>query len=107
MRTFLILSFIVILTLLGDYCIKIASGKPEGLLSKYFYFGALLYAIPAVGWFFLMKSHSLAVIGVLYSVSLIVMLALLGVVIFKEAIGLREVAGLTLAILAVVIIGQK
>lgn len=107
MKTVLILMAVTGATLLGDYFIKIASGKSDGLLSLNFVAGIVLYALPAVGWYFLMKSHSLAVIGVLYSTTTLVLLALLGVFVFNETFGWREGAGITLALAAVLIVGLK
>lgn len=94
-------------TLLGDYFIKIASGKAVGLLSPTFAVGLMLYALPAVGWYFLMKSHSLTVIGVLYSAATLILLALLGVFVFDETFGWREGLGITLALVAVAIVGLR
>lgn len=107
MKRTLVLLAVTGLTLLGDYCIKLASGKQHGLMTAQFALGALFYSLPAVGWFFLMKSHSLAVIGVLYSVSTIILLAALGMAVFNEPFGWREGVGIMLAIAAVIVIGYK
>lgn len=68
--------------------------------------GAVFYGIPAVGWFFLIKSHSLAMVGVMYSASTLVLLTLMGFVVFKESLGWRELVGLSLAISAVIVMSQ-
>lgn len=104
--SYLILAAITAFTLLGDYLIKVASDKDGGLLTWWFVGGALLYALPAIGWFYLMKSHSLAMIGVMYSASTILLLAALGYFVFKEALGWREVIGLTLAIASVAVMSH-
>ena len=102
MPSFLILAVITGLTLVGDYCIKLASDQPDGLASRAFLLGIVLYGLPAFGWFFLMRAHSLAAIGVFYSASTILLLAALGVVIFHEPFGKREIIGLSFAIASVV-----
>lgn len=107
MRTFFILMAVTGATLLGDYFIKIASGKDTGLQSPVFATGLLLYALPAVGWYFLMKSHSLAVIGVLYSTTTMILLAFLGAFVFNETFGWREGLGIALAIAAVLTVTLK
>jgi drug/metabolite transporter (DMT)-like permease len=107
MKTALILVAVTLVTLLGDYFIKLASDKPDGLLSHTFALGLIFYGLPAIGWFFLMRSHSLAAIGVLYSASTILLLAALGVFVFKEAFGWREAVGMLLAISAVLVVGQR
>lgn len=105
--SYAILAAITAFTLLGDYAIKIASDKVSGITSWWFVGGALLYALPAVGWFYLMKSHSLAMIGVMYSASTILLLAALGYFVFKEAFGWREVIGLSLAIASVAVMSHE
>ena len=72
---------------------------------QFFLGGALLYAIPAIGWYFLMRSHSLAAIGVIYSAGTIIAMAVLGVMFFRETIGMRESVGIALALASVVVIG--
>jgi drug/metabolite transporter (DMT)-like permease len=101
-----ILIVIILLTLLGDHFIKVASQKPSGLLTPTFLLGALLYALPAVGWFYLMRSHSLAMIGVFYSAGTILVLAGLGYLVFGERIGSREVLGFRFAIAAVNVVSR-
>lgn len=105
MRTGLILTLIVLVSLAGDYLIKLASLRGSSLLSPVFLIGASLYATTAIGWFFLMRSHSLAAVGVLYSAATLLLLAGLGVAVFREPFGLREACGVGLALLAVVVIG--
>jgi drug/metabolite transporter (DMT)-like permease len=102
-----LLATITIMTILGDYCIKLATHRDTGMYSPIFAVGALLYGIPAVGWFFLMKSHSLAMVGVMYSASTLILLTMLGFFVFKEALGLREVIGLSLAISAVIVMSYE
>ena len=106
MKSAFILTLIILVTLVGDYLIKVASQKPNGLMTITFLGGVLLYALPAIGWFYLMRSHSLAAIGVFYSAATILILAGLGAFIFKEAFGLREFLGVSLAIAAVAIISH-
>jgi len=103
MTTAVVLLAIVASTLFGDYLIKLASDEDGGLASLRFVFGMVLYGLPAIGWFFLMRSHSLAAIGVLYSVTTLLLLAALGTIVFKEAFGTREIFGLSLAVAAVVV----
>lgn len=106
MKTAVILIVIIALTVVGDYMIKVASQKPSGLTTWLFFGGALLYALPAIGWFYLMRSHSLAAIGVLYSTATILILVGLGFFVFKEAFGLREALGVSLAIAAVLVVSH-
>ena len=101
-----ILTVITVATLIGDYCIKYATTQPEGMASPWFVVGALLYGVPAVGWFLLMREQSLALIGVLYSASTIIILAGLGYFAFGETLAPRDWLGLALAIAAVAVMSH-
>lgn len=107
MRSALILAAIVALTVVGDYSIKAASQQGGGLFTRAFLLGALLYGLPAIGWYYLMQAHSLAAIGVFYSAVTLLLLAGMGTLVFKESFGLREVVGLSLALASVVVMSLK
>jgi drug/metabolite transporter (DMT)-like permease len=89
---------------LGDYLLKLASTQPAPLRSRWFYLGFAVYASTALGWVYVMRSLKLATIGVVYSVSMILLLAAIGVFTFKEPIGPAEVAGLALAVASLVLL---
>ena len=68
--------------------------------------GAVIYGLTAFGWFFVMREIKLSTIGVLYGVSCIVFLTLIGVFYFKEKINLMETFGVFLAIISMVILSR-
>jgi len=90
----------------GDYFLKLASGKEKSFSSIWFYIGLAVYASTALGWVFVMKHLKLATIGVVYSVSMVVMLTLIGVTLFGESLNRYEVAGLVMAIGALVLLSR-
>lgn len=102
MRSYFILAAIVAFTLVGDYALKCASLRGAPLSSTWFVCGAALYAATALGWVWLMQSHNLAQIAVLYSAATILMLTGVGVVFFGETLSLRQISGLGIALLSVV-----
>jgi drug/metabolite transporter (DMT)-like permease len=89
---------------LGDYFLKIASTREHPLQAGVFYLGFALYASTAFGWVFVMKHLKLATIGVLYSVSMVLLLTAIGVLIFRESLNSYEVAGLVLAVTSLVLL---
>ena len=89
---------------LGDYFIKLASREEHSLRSPWFYVGFALYAATAFGWLFVMKHLKLATISVLYSVSMIVLLTAIGVGVFRESLSYTEIAGVVMAIAALVLL---
>jgi drug/metabolite transporter (DMT)-like permease len=103
MNIWVLLGLISLTTVVGDYFIKTATLPQNGMMTAYFALGLFFYSITGVGWFFVMRSHSLATVGVFYSASTII----LGVLVFKEAFGMRDALGIALALASVVVIGSK
>jgi drug/metabolite transporter (DMT)-like permease len=89
---------------LGDYFLKLASGREPSLRSGWFYLGFALYASTAFGWVFVMKHLKLATISVLYSVSMILLLTAIGVFVFREKLTYSEMAGIALALASLVLL---
>ena len=89
---------------LGDYFLKLASSREQPLRTVSFYIGFALYASTAFGWVFVMKHLKLATISVVYSVSIILLLATVGAVMFRETLNYCELAGIVLAIAALVLL---
>jgi drug/metabolite transporter (DMT)-like permease len=89
---------------LGDYFLKLASHEENSLRTPWFYIGFTVYAATAFGWLFVMKHLKLATISVVYSVSMIVLLTTVGVVIFRETLNYAEVAGVIMAIGALILL---
>lgn len=78
----------------GDCFLKLASQEKESLKTPWFYLGFGLYAATAFGWLYVMKHLKLATISVLYSVSMVLLLTLVGVVVFRESLSWAEIVGL-------------
>jgi multidrug transporter EmrE-like cation transporter len=93
-----------ILGVAGDYFLKLASASDRPLKSRWFYIGFAVYSSTAFGWVYVMRHLKLATIGVVYSVSMIVLLTLIGVTVFRESLGYAEIAGLILAIASLVLL---
>jgi multidrug transporter EmrE-like cation transporter len=88
----------------GDYFLKLASQQASPLRSSWFYIGFAVYASTAFGWVIVMKHLKLAVVGVVYSVAMIVLLTAVGAIGFGESLGPREIAGVILAVASIVLL---
>jgi drug/metabolite transporter (DMT)-like permease len=93
-----------LLGVLGDYFLKLASAHEQSLRSGWFYLGFAVYSSTAFGWVFVMKHLKLATIGVVYSVSMIVLLTATGALFFRESLSPYEVVGLLMAIGALILL---
>src|SRR5437899_11714401 len=93
-----------IIGVVGDYFLKLASAREQPLRTSWFYLGFVLYASTAFGWVFVMRHLKLATIGVLYSVSMILLLTTIGVVVFRESLNRFEIFGIVLAVASLVLL---
>jgi small multidrug resistance pump len=83
---------------LGDYLLKLASARANPLRSGWFYLGFAVYASTAFGWVYVMRHLKLATIGVVYSVSMILLLTAVGALAFRETLKPAEVVGIAMAV---------
>src|SRR3954471_7544237 len=82
----------------GDYFLKLASDREDPLKSGSFYLGFVVYASTAFGWVYVMRHLKLATIGAVYSVSMVLLLTVIGMVAFRQPLTAPEVVGLGMAI---------
>jgi multidrug transporter EmrE-like cation transporter len=83
---------------IGDYFLKLASDQEHPLKAGSFYLGFVVYASTAFGWVYVMRHLKLATIGAVYSVSMILLLTVVGAVAFRQSLNASEVVGLAMAI---------
>jgi small multidrug resistance pump len=93
-----------IVGVVGDYFLKLASGVDSPMRSKWFYLGFIVYASTAFGWVYVMRHLKLATIGVVYCVSMIVLLTAFGVFFFDEKLSYYEITGIILAIASLILL---
>jgi drug/metabolite transporter (DMT)-like permease len=93
-----------VIGVVGDYFLKLASAREQPLRTGWFYLGFVLYASTAFGWVFVMRHLKLATIGVLYSVALVLLLTVIGVVLFRESLSYFEIIGIILALASLVLL---
>jgi drug/metabolite transporter (DMT)-like permease len=90
----------------GDYFLKRASERDSPLVTGWFLSGLVLYASTAFAWVFVMRHLKLATIGVIYSVSMVLLLAGMGVLFFGESLSGSEVASIALAVAALFLLAR-
>ena len=89
---------------LGDYFLKLSSAREQPLRTRWFYIGFAVYASTAFGWVFVMRHLKLATISVVYSMSMVLLLTLMGVALFGESLNYYELAGILLAVTSLVLL---
>lgn len=106
--THVILAMVIIaaVTVLGDYFLKRASEQGSAICNRWFLAGIIVYAACSFGWVFAMRHMKLATIGVVYSVSTVLMLTALGAFVFGESLNRYEVAGIGLAVASILLLSR-
>lgn len=89
---------------LGDTFLKLASEREHSLKTAEFYIGFVIYASTAFGWVFVMKHLKLAQVGVVYSVSMVLLLTAIGTWKFKEPLSRYEILGIAMAVGSLVLL---
>ncbi len=105
-RLTLVIIGIAVITVAGDYFIKLASLATRPLHNKWFVAGCIMYILSTFVWVFALLHIKLASIGVIYSLSIVILLAALGVFVFGESLNRREVVGFGFAVIAIVLLGR-
>jgi small multidrug resistance pump len=89
---------------IGDYFLKLGSATKYPLRSRWFYIGFAVYASTAFGWVYVMRHLKLATIGVVYSISMILLLTAIGAVAFREQLNAYEIVGIVMAVASLVLL---
>jgi multidrug transporter EmrE-like cation transporter len=100
---------VVLLSLLGvtgDYFLKLASSEERFIWNPWFPIGLAIYASTAFGWVYTLRHMKLATIGVIYSLCMILLLAALGIVVFKERLTIGELAGIVMAVCSLILLSR-
>lgn len=90
----------------ADYWLKRASDLTHPLRSGAFFSGAGLYALSAFGWVYVFRHFKLATISAFFSLVVVILLAITGVVVFRETLSTSEVVGLACAMAALLLLGR-
>lgn len=93
-----------VMGVLGDFFVKLAGHGPSYVDYRWLAAGAGVYALSTLGWFFAMKSVKLSILGVVYALTTALLLAALGVFYFDERLHAQEVLGVSLAVVAILLL---
>lgn len=94
------------LVVAGDAFLKIGGKGTNLFLSPWFVLGAASYALSAFGWAYVIKYVKFATVGVIFSVAVVLVMAVIGAVFFKEKLNGMELLGIGMAVLSLVLLGR-
>jgi len=106
MNPILLIIILSVVGVIGDTFLKTAGAGEKYIDIKWFIIGLVVYASTAFGWFYVMKHIKLSSLGVVYSVSTILLLTLVGVFYFHEKLNITEMIGIGTAILSIILLSR-
>lgn len=106
MRVIFAIIGLSVITAVADYFTKRASMEANAIQNRWFIAGCITYMLCTFGWVFTMRHIKLASLGVIYSLSMIMLLAVLGTLVFGETLNRFEIIGFGFAVAAIVLLGR-
>ncbi|MBI5467456.1 MAG: transporter [Candidatus Kerfeldbacteria bacterium] len=106
MSPVLVVALLAVAGVIGDYFIKLAGHGPRYIDTKWFVLGLVIYAATAFGWFWVMKHIKLSSLGVIYSLTTVLLLVGIGIFVFHEKMNVYEIIGTIGAIGSVVLLSR-
>ena len=104
---FTIVILVSIITVLGDYFIKLSGNSAEKFIDWWrFGVGLFFYLLTAFGWFFIMKYMKLSTIGITYGITTAILLVAIGLFVFKETLNSYEILGICFGIAALILLSR-
>lgn len=98
---------LAILVAVSDYFLKNASESSSPFLNRNFFIGLGFTVIITFGWVVVMPHLKLAYIGVIYSLTVVLSLCLVGALFFDEQLKPAEWVGVGLAIVSMALLYQR
>lgn len=106
MNPILVVAFLAIIGVIGDFFIKLAGRGPKFIEIRWFIIGSIFYISTIFGWFYVMKRIKLSSLGVIYALTTVLFLVAIGVFYFHEKLNIYEVVGIITAITSVIILSR-
>ncbi len=91
----------------SDYFLKNASSSTSPFLNRNFFIALLITLASTFGWVLVMPHLKLAYIGVIYSLTVVLSLCLVGAMFFDENLKPSEWIGVGLAIASMLLLYQR
>ena len=98
---------LAVLVAISDYFLKHASESSSPFLNRNFFIGLGFTVLVTFGWVLVMPHLKLAYIGVIYSLTVVLSLCLVGALFFDEQLKPSEWLGVGLAITSMVLLYQR
>ncbi len=98
------IGWLVVICTVGDVFLKRAALLPQPYTSASFVLGSLIYGLCGFSWVIVLKTVKLSTSGTLFSIFWSVSLAICGVTLFGEQLTVREMVGLALGLVSLLLL---
>lgn len=95
-----------VINVAGDYLLKRASDEERPFVSWWFAAGFALYSSTSIGWVYVMRHMKFSMIGVVYSTTTVLLLALVGVFVLHEGLRWQEALGIGTALAVICLLAR-
>jgi small multidrug resistance pump len=102
----LIVVLLSIAGVVGDFFIKLSGNTKKFIEPKTFLIGFIIYSSTAFGWLYVMKHVKLATLGVIYSLTTVMLLVLVGVFYFNDPLNWSEIVGILAAVASLLLLSR-
>ncbi|GMG81911.1 hypothetical protein LNKW23_11240 [Paralimibaculum aggregatum] len=106
LRPIFLMAFIAVVTMVGDYFLKLASLRAEPVANLPFAIGAGCYALTALGFALALQGASMAAVGVWYALLTVLFMTGMGVFVFGENLRPREMLGVAMAVGSILLLAR-
>lgn len=95
-----------LLCVIADCLLKRASTSSQPFTTPSFLLALTIYAASSVGWIYILRHFKLAIAGAIFSITIVTLLAVCGVLFFGERLRPHEIAGLVCAVLSLILLSR-
>ena len=95
-----------VITVIGDYMLKRASGHAAPFSSWWFLLGFIVYSSTAFGWVYVMLHLKFATLGAVYALFSVLLLTFVGVVVLREPLSWVEALGIGMAMASIALLSR-
>ena len=94
-----------ILTASADYTIKIAAHR-NSFINFPFLIGVTFYIFTAFSWYYAVKNNNLYTTGIIYDMTVILLLSLIGIFVLNEKVNIYSILGMLCAFMSIILISK-
>lgn len=98
--------FLSCVSAVADYFLKLAGNGEKFIDMKFFSIGFFIFSMMAICWFPVFKYVKFSTIGIVYSITTIILFVIIGIFFFDEKLNAQEVIGVITGITSIILLAK-